>query len=163
MGALVSILSFAAMAGFLSLPFFTAVDDQPDVHFAKNPAQLDVLKSDDSDALERLSFKTLLETRCKSLFTPFRSVWWLPKWALSKLSLISCSFFQWALADVVLRCRRFLQTRSYVISPVNLKLSSLTTLDFSQSILVLTSACTMVEHCGCRSLFLEFFFNKQFG
>jgi len=81
MGALVSILCFAAMAGFLSLPFFTTVDnDQPDVHFdAKNPAQLDVLKSDDTDTLERVSLKTLLETRCKSLFTPFRPVWWLPK------------------------------------------------------------------------------------
>jgi hypothetical protein len=81
MGALVSILSFAAMAGFLSFPFFTAVDDdQPDVHFnAKTSAQLDVLKRDDTDTLERVSFRTLLETRCKSLFTPFRPVWWLPK------------------------------------------------------------------------------------
>lgn len=78
MGALLSILSLEAMAG-VSFPFFSAVDEQPEVHFADNPAQLDVLKGDDSNELERVSFKALLETRCKSLFTPFRPVWWLPK------------------------------------------------------------------------------------
>ncbi|KAF9532958.1 Alpha/Beta hydrolase protein [Crepidotus variabilis] len=79
MGALVSVLVLVAMAGFFfnSFPGASARDEEPEVRFAEKPALLQVRKHEDSDEVEEISMKELLETRCKSLFKPFKPMWWL--------------------------------------------------------------------------------------
>jgi hypothetical protein len=67
MGAM---LSFTTKARSLDLPI---------VHFDSNPALLLVKKAEADDEVERVCIKTLLETRCPSLFTPFKPLWWLFK------------------------------------------------------------------------------------
>ena len=58
-----------------------------EIHFAPNPAVLPVRKNEESKETEYVSLRTLLETRCKSLFTEFRPLWWLSKWVFNFLSL----------------------------------------------------------------------------
>jgi len=79
MGALLSIVTVAFMGAFFSFAHRVYGDNLPIVHFADKPATLPVKKRDGSDAIEHLSIKELLETRCASLFTGFRPLWWLFK------------------------------------------------------------------------------------
>jgi hypothetical protein len=51
----------------------------PEIHFAPDPAVLPVRKNEESKEVEYVSIRTLLETRCKSLFTEFHPLWWLSK------------------------------------------------------------------------------------
>ncbi|KAG6835448.1 hypothetical protein H0H93_001370 [Arthromyces matolae] len=84
MGALLSVVGL----GFLA-PFFTFVfssdgtpDRNPIIHFAAKPAILTVKKGGEGDDLENLSFQTLVQTRCPSLYTKFRPLWWLFKFVV---------------------------------------------------------------------------------
>ncbi|RXW24113.1 hypothetical protein EST38_g1711 [Candolleomyces aberdarensis] len=49
----------------------------PTVHFAEKPALLPVKKQTETDGTDLLSLQELLETRCPSLFTEFKPLWWL--------------------------------------------------------------------------------------
>jgi hypothetical protein len=53
----------------------------PTVHFAEKPALLSVQKNTETDGAEAelLSLRVLLETRCPSIFTEFKPLWWLFK------------------------------------------------------------------------------------
>ncbi|KAI0272533.1 Alpha/Beta hydrolase protein [Gloeopeniophorella convolvens] len=46
------------------------------VYWPQNPAQLTV-KVHDSKTVEKTSLRTLIETRCPSVLTPFKGAWWL--------------------------------------------------------------------------------------
>ncbi|KAF8902108.1 AB-hydrolase YheT [Gymnopilus junonius] len=49
----------------------------PTIHFASKPALLKVRKHDGSNEVEEVSIKALLETKCPSLWSEFRPLWWL--------------------------------------------------------------------------------------
>ncbi|KAF8163282.1 AB-hydrolase YheT [Crassisporium funariophilum] len=76
MGALVSLIGLGIMGGFFSFASSRYTDTYPIVHFPSKPADIPVRK-DNSDEIEYVSIRSLLETRCKSLFTEFRPLWWL--------------------------------------------------------------------------------------
>ncbi|KAF8968131.1 AB-hydrolase YheT [Flammula alnicola] len=61
----------------------------PIVHFASNPALLQVNSRNDVD---HVSLKALVETRCKSLFSEFRPLWWLFNGHLQTLYCIARDF-----------------------------------------------------------------------
>lgn len=67
------------MGAVLSLTSKLSASGSPIIHFADKPATLRVKKSDGSHDVDELSIKTLLETRCPSLFSHFKPLWWLPK------------------------------------------------------------------------------------
>jgi hypothetical protein len=79
MGALISIVAVAFIGGVFSFSTMFNASGTPTVHFADKPALLPVRKDDGSEEVEEISIKTLLETRCPSLFSEFQPVWWLPK------------------------------------------------------------------------------------
>jgi hypothetical protein len=79
MGALVSTLLVTAMGTLYSIASRFSSGGKPIVHFAPKPALLQAKKRKDSDEVEELSLQILLETRCPSLFSEFRPVWWLAK------------------------------------------------------------------------------------
>lgn len=79
MGALISIIVASIMGAAISLTSGLSASGAPTVHFADKPAVLRVRKGDDSDSVEEISLRTLLQTRCPSLFTEFKPIWWLPK------------------------------------------------------------------------------------
>lgn len=85
----------------------------PLIHFSSNPAVITVKKHKGSDEVERISLRTLVETRCKSLFTEFRPLWWLFKYVVrSLLPPQLLQFFvllQRSSPDHVLRLWRLLQ------------------------------------------------------
>ncbi|KAF9564656.1 AB-hydrolase YheT [Agrocybe pediades] len=65
------------MGAFFSFGHRVYGDNLPIVHFADKPALLPVKKRDGSGEIEHLSIKELLETRCGTLFTGFKPLWWL--------------------------------------------------------------------------------------
>ena len=69
----------ATMGAVLSLTSELSTGSSPVVHFADKPATLQVRRNDGSDDVDAVSIKTLLETRCPSLFSRFKPLWWLPK------------------------------------------------------------------------------------
>jgi len=79
MDAPISLLSLAVMGAVLSFATKSYSSDFPTVHFDPTPALLPVKKGKDQDEIEHVSIKTLLETRCPTLFTPFKPLWWLSK------------------------------------------------------------------------------------
>ena len=58
---------------------FSSSSSSPEIHFGPNPAALPVRKNKESKEVEYISIRTLLETRCKSLYTDFHPLWWLSK------------------------------------------------------------------------------------
>ncbi len=63
-----------------SVATFLASMTAPTVRFGLKPAMLEVKTRKDGDKrTECLSLQELLETRCQSLFTVFKPVWWLFK------------------------------------------------------------------------------------
>ncbi|KAF8894594.1 AB-hydrolase YheT [Infundibulicybe gibba] len=77
MGSLFSIVGLSFMGAFFTLATKVYPDNSPIVRFSPDPAIITVRKSADSDETEQVSIRTLVETRCKSLFTEFRPIWWL--------------------------------------------------------------------------------------
>lgn len=81
MGALLSVIGL----DFISASFSTAVtstgltENSPSIHFSESskPSVLAVRKDRHSNDVEHISLQELVETRCKSLFTEFRPIWWL--------------------------------------------------------------------------------------
>ena len=64
----------------LSAATFLAPRTAPTVRFGLKPAILEVKTRRDGDKwTERRSLQELLETRCQSLFSVFKPVWWLFK------------------------------------------------------------------------------------
>ncbi|PPQ79112.1 hypothetical protein CVT24_012787 [Panaeolus cyanescens] len=61
----------------------------PIIHFAEEPAELEVKTEDGS---EKLSLRTLIETRCQSLFTSFQPLWWMANGHLQTLYCVLGSF-----------------------------------------------------------------------
>ncbi|KAJ3517143.1 hypothetical protein NLJ89_g687 [Agrocybe chaxingu] len=81
------------MGGFFSLASgLWQSDDMPEVHFPEKPALIAVKNGDKSDEVEHISLRTLLETRCKTLFTPFRPLWWLSNGHLQTLYCVVGDF-----------------------------------------------------------------------
>ena len=74
-----SLISLGLLGGVFSLASNHYSSSLPDVQFAPKPAVLRVKKDKESNETEFISIRTLLETRCKSLFTEFRPLWWLSK------------------------------------------------------------------------------------
>ena len=68
----------------LVMATFLASRTAPTVRFGLKPAILEVKTRKDGDKrTERLSLQELLKTRCQSLFSVFKPVWWLFKWVHS--------------------------------------------------------------------------------
>ncbi|KAF8959066.1 AB-hydrolase YheT [Flammula alnicola] len=91
MGALLSVLVVAFMGAVLSFTSKAHAQGFPMVHFAPKPALLRVKKGG-SDEVEEVSIKTLLETRCPSLFSEFRPIWWLPNGHLQTIYCVMGDF-----------------------------------------------------------------------
>lgn len=79
MSSTFSLFNLAFMGAFLSIASHGFPDRTTLVHFASKPAMITVKKASDTDETEELSLRDLVETRCKSLFTDFRPLWWLFK------------------------------------------------------------------------------------
>ncbi|KAG6832398.1 hypothetical protein H0H92_002666 [Tricholoma furcatifolium] len=77
MGALFSVIGLGFMGAFFSIASHGTPERTPLIHFSTKPTVLSVKKSKDSNETEQVSFRTLVESRCKSLFTPFHPLWWL--------------------------------------------------------------------------------------
>jgi len=78
-----------------------------EIHFAPNPAVLPVRKKDEeSKEVEHISIRTLVETRCKSLFIEFRPMWWLSNGHLQTLYCVIGDFTQ---NDLVSYDRKYLR------------------------------------------------------
>ena len=73
------LISLGLIGGIFSAAGRRYSSSSPEIHFAPNPAVLPIRKDDESKEVEYISIRTLLETRCKGLFTEFRPLWWLPK------------------------------------------------------------------------------------
>lgn len=60
------------------------------IHFSSKSARLRVRSDKNSDEVEHVSLQRLVETRCRSLFSPFKPVWWLRRYVrmLSAHSMI---------------------------------------------------------------------------
>jgi uncharacterized protein len=74
-----TLISLGIIGGIFSIARKHHSSLSPEIHFASNPAVLLVRKDKDPKEVEYVSIRTLLETRCKSLFTEFHSLWWLFK------------------------------------------------------------------------------------
>ena len=69
--------------------FFTSTrnGNSTQIHFSPKPAVVAIRKRenrkdrDADDGIEHVSLQHLVETRCKSLFTDFRPLWYLFKYA----------------------------------------------------------------------------------
>lgn len=72
-----SLISLGLIGGIFTFASDYYSSSPPEIHFASDPAVLRVRKDKDSNEIEYVSIRTLLETRCKSLFTEFRPLWWL--------------------------------------------------------------------------------------
>lgn len=79
MGGLFSLVSLGFMGAFLSVASSKYPNGHPEIHFPTKPALIAVRKHKDSDEIEHLSLRTLIETRCQSLFKEFKPLWWLFK------------------------------------------------------------------------------------
>ena len=79
MGLLVSRLAQTAMARFFSLPVSTLHDDQSIIRFSEKSALLFVRQNCTRDVVDQVSLQTLVNMKCKSLFKPFKPIWWLAK------------------------------------------------------------------------------------
>ena len=74
------LVGFGILAMVLAVTPFLASRAAPTVRFGLKPAILEVKTRKDGDKrTERLSLQELLETRCQSLFSVFKPVWWLFK------------------------------------------------------------------------------------
>ena len=79
------VMSVLVGLGILSMlfavaTFLLASRTAPTVRFGLKPAILEVkTRKDGEKRTERLSLQDLLETRCQSLFSVFKPVWWLFK------------------------------------------------------------------------------------
>ena len=80
-----TLISLGLISGIISSAGRRYSKSSPEIHFAPNPAVLPVRKDGESKEVEYISIRTLLETRCKSLFTDFHPLWWLSKWVFSFL------------------------------------------------------------------------------
>ncbi|KAJ7494802.1 hypothetical protein B0H11DRAFT_2003432, partial [Mycena galericulata] len=49
----------------------------PVIHFPKDALHLRVRKIDSRTEIEKSTLKELVQSRCGSLFTPYRPTWWL--------------------------------------------------------------------------------------
>ncbi|PPQ78077.1 hypothetical protein CVT25_015611 [Psilocybe cyanescens] len=96
MGVLLSVVGLILMGTFFSFARSSSSNNQPVVHFDKKPAVLTVKKRDGSGDTEQVSIKVLLETRCKSLFSEFHPLWWLPN---GHLQTIYCVFGDFSKSD----------------------------------------------------------------
>jgi hypothetical protein len=67
------------IGGIFSVASRRYSSSSPEIHFAPNPAVFPVRMNEESKEVEYISIRTLLETRCKSLFTEFHPLWWLSK------------------------------------------------------------------------------------
>lgn len=89
MGELVSLLTMGLMCLlFTLLPTTTMwpAYRSSTIHFPAEPARLPIKNDKDSDETSYVCLRTLLETRCQSLFIPFKPLWWLFKY-VSTLAL----------------------------------------------------------------------------
>ncbi|KAG5643483.1 hypothetical protein DXG03_000871 [Asterophora parasitica] len=79
-----SIFSLVAGLGFMGALFSIASQALPDraplIHFSPKPALVNVKKGKDTDETQQTSLRELVETRCQSLFTEFKPLWWLFKY-----------------------------------------------------------------------------------
>ncbi|TFK42604.1 Alpha/Beta hydrolase protein [Crucibulum laeve] len=106
MGALLSVVTLGAMAAFFALGSSNYSDRQPVVHFPTQPAVLAVKKAKDLDEVEHVSLRTLIETRCQSLFTEFHPLWWLFN---GHLQTIYCVLGNFAKNDLIWYERTYLR------------------------------------------------------
>ncbi|KAF9480144.1 AB-hydrolase YheT [Pholiota conissans] len=92
MSALFSLAGLGALAFFITLATQMPVSKHPTIHFAAEPALLPVRKGKGSNEVEHISLRTLLETRCSSLFREFHELWWLSNGHLQTMYCIMGDF-----------------------------------------------------------------------
>jgi len=83
MSALLSFLTLEFVRLFWALLPFPSMwfsGGLPEYRFPEKPAVLTVKNLDGSQGVERIDMQTLLKTRCQSLFSSFRPLWWLFKY-----------------------------------------------------------------------------------
>jgi hypothetical protein len=78
---LLTSISAMIMPSF-SLPSFRS-SSYSKVTWPQHPAQLALPSRGSSGNPDTISLRTLIETRCPSVFTPFKPVWWLFKYVLA--------------------------------------------------------------------------------
>ena len=73
------LVGLGILAMLLAMATFLGSKTAPTVRFGLKPAILEVKTRKDGERTEWLSLQELLETRCQSLFSVFKPVWWLFK------------------------------------------------------------------------------------
>ncbi|KAF8654098.1 hypothetical protein AX16_003631 [Volvariella volvacea WC 439] len=73
----VSLTTLALMGAFFSVASAVLPKSRPTVHFSAKPATLAVKRASQNSGKAFISLRELVESKCSSLFTPFRPVWWL--------------------------------------------------------------------------------------
>ncbi|KAF9464677.1 AB-hydrolase YheT [Collybia nuda] len=108
MGSLFSLVALSFMGAFFSAASIGLPDKTPLIHFSPKPAVVTVRKSKNSNQVERQSLRTLVETKCKSLFTEFRPLWWLYKFS-GHLQTMYCVFGDFSKNDHMWYDRKMLR------------------------------------------------------
>ncbi|KAF5381000.1 hypothetical protein D9615_003933 [Tricholomella constricta] len=106
MGSILSLVSLGFMGAFFSVASQGMPDRTPLIHFSPKPALVAVKKGKDSDETEQLSLRTLVESRCQSLFTEFHPLWWLFN---GHLQTIYCVFGDFSKNDRMSYSRKYLR------------------------------------------------------
>jgi hypothetical protein len=108
------------LAMLLAVATFFASRTAPTVRFGLKPAILEVKTRNDGDKrTERHSLQELLKTRCQSLFSVFKPVWWLFKLVHSArvISTITDAS-KWTTPDHILCVSRLFKDRPYHLPKV---------------------------------------------
>jgi len=91
MGSFLSLAFVGFMGAILSsVGSSRQANDSPTVHFPDQPAAVHVKSDSANDSPQRESLRTLVETYCPTLFTPFKPLWWLFKCVYEPISTILC-------------------------------------------------------------------------
>lgn len=110
--SLFGLVGLGVLAVVVAVASRIPADKHPLIHFPSEPVLLPV-RSEETDKVELVSLRKLLETRCKSLFQEFKELWWLSKCVSAYYLLLSqhphIECFQRPSADFILRDRRLLQ------------------------------------------------------
>jgi len=101
-----SLITLGIIGGIFSVASNYHSSSSPEIHFAPKPAILPVRKDKESNEIEYISIRTLLETRCKSLFTDFRPLWWLSN---GHLQTMYCVVGDFSKIDSVSYDRKYLR------------------------------------------------------
>lgn len=113
MGSLFSLIGLSLMGAFFTITTSIVDDRSTLIHFSPEPAVVAVRKrnnngkdTDEDNGIEHVSLRHLVETRCQSLFTEFRPLWYLFN---GHLQTIYCVFADFSKRDHMRYNRQYLR------------------------------------------------------